>query len=333
MLRADTTPGGQVRVDGMVDVLERLAGLRVAHPSWVEARDEIFDLHALRGARQEGSGVLITGESGVGKSALLESVVAAFPRYDEPERTVVPCLLTVVPPRPTIKATARQFLYSLGDPLAFSGQGDAGQLTDRLLTLLAGCRTELILVDEIGHLVDGRRNDSLEAVGDWLKRLADESRAPVVLAGLPRSENLMRANDQLRRRFASSIELNVASLADKTPDLRSFQAVVKAVEAHLPLPPGSNLHEKETARRLLFATEGRMGHLIALFQRAVRICKRSNLAVIGLDVLAQAFQRQLWKGAPTFRNPFCAEFNWQRLIGAREPFEPAFAAATRRRSQ
>lgn len=313
--------------------LERLAGLRVPHPNWIEAREEIFDLHALRRARQEGSGILIIGESGVGKSALLESIELAFPRREESDRTVVPCLLTKVPPRPTIRSTAREFLRSLGDPLASAGKEDAGELKTRLVTQLQGCRTELILVDEVGHLISGRRNDSVEHLGNFLKTVADESRAPLVLAGLPESEELRRANPAIRRRFSASIELTVASLDVEKPNLRAFRSVLKSVESHLPLPAGSNLKALNTARRLLFATEGRMGPLMALLQRAVRICRRGNHSCISHDVLALAFTRQLWRAAPTDRNPFHSTFNWKRLIGAHEPFEPAHAVTRRRRGR
>jgi len=218
----------------------------------------------------------------------------------------------------------------VGKPSAFVGGRDATQLTNQLLTLLRGCQTELILVDEISHIVDGRRNDSLGDVADWLKDLADKSRAPLVLAGLPHSQELMRGNEALRRRFSAGIELSVTSLADHRPNLKDFQSVLKSIEGHLPLQPGSLLYGKEIARRLLFACEGRIGQLMALIHRAVRICKRMDRGFIDLGILELAFKRELWKAAPSIRNPFSADFNGARLIGRNEPFEPASSSVRRR---
>ncbi|MFT3848508.1 MAG: TniB family NTP-binding protein [Propionivibrio sp.] len=319
--------GGQ---RALADELTVVANVRVEHPTWLEARDEIIDLHSLRTARQEGSGVLITGESGAGKTALLRSIEAMFPRSTTPDRTLIRCLFVTIPPRPTIKSAAQSVLHAQGDPLAFVKGQSVVELTERIIALLKGCGTELILLDEVAHIIAGRRNDSLYSVADWLKHLADASHAPLVLAGLPKAEEIVQGNEQLRRRFSASVMLEVARLDESLPDLTTFRAVVREIEQHLPIPSAMPLHSKDIARRLLYATEGRIGYIMMVIERAIRICRRSAQNSIDADVLASAFQRAVWKGAIGAKNPFHKDFSWKRLIRCGEPFAPPLINVQRR---
>jgi DNA transposition AAA+ family ATPase len=44
-------------------------------------------------------------------------------------------------------------------------------------------------------------------VGDWIKSLIDQTGVPTVFLGLPRLEQILQVNEQLRRRFSRRIRL------------------------------------------------------------------------------------------------------------------------------
>ena len=304
-------------VKAQVSLLSRM---RIGHASWAAALSQIQELHLLREVRQEGSGILLLGEAGTGKTTLLRTIETSFPKRKEPQREHVPCVYARIPSRPSIKATGQVLLRALGDPLAFRGSQTAAEITYRVVTLLAQCGTELILLDELAHLVDGRRADSLSSVADWLKELADASRAPVVLAGLPRSEAVLLSNDQLRRRFSASLCLEVASFEEGNNDFPEFRGVIKQVALNISVRCDVDLSSPDIARLLLFATEGRIGYLIALISSAVRICHRNARPIIDLAVLSEAFREAIWRTPAPGRDPFTRNFNGKRLTGLNEPF-------------
>ncbi|MDO3559806.1 TniB family NTP-binding protein [Ralstonia pseudosolanacearum] len=71
-----------------------------------------------------------------------------------------------------------------------------------MVTLLRNLQTEVLILDEAQHLVDYKRNTAYETA-DWIKSLMNESDVTVVLVGLKRTQQLLWANEQLRRRFCA----------------------------------------------------------------------------------------------------------------------------------
>jgi DNA transposition AAA+ family ATPase len=75
----------------------------------------------------------------------------------------------------------------------------------------------MLVLDEAQHLVDYRRNGAYEAA-DWIKSLMNETSIAFVLIGLKRTENLLLANEQLRRRFRPRWH----TIASPSPLIRLF---------------------------------------------------------------------------------------------------------------
>jgi Cdc6-like AAA superfamily ATPase len=149
--------------------------------------------------------LLITGESGVGKTTLCKKYVERYPRIDLTEKTKVPVLLARIPFPATPKNLVTVLLAELGDPL--SDKGTTFSKTKRLFKLLKECEVELIILDEFQHFIDRDSDKVLNTISDWLKQLINESKLPIVLVGLSESIKILEANSQLRRRFAMSDEL------------------------------------------------------------------------------------------------------------------------------
>jgi Bacterial TniB protein len=145
----------------------------------------------------------IVGESGGGKTTIISYFASLHPRVDHKWGLEVPVLVAKVPARPTVKSFAETLLYQLGDPLW--SRGNTVSKSIRLRELLKRCRVRLLALDEFQHFVDVRQSNIPNDVADWLKEQVEEARLAIVVAGLPRCLEVLRQNEQLRRRFGATL--------------------------------------------------------------------------------------------------------------------------------
>jgi len=223
-----------------------------------------------------------------------------------------------VPPACNIKILAGAMLRELGSP--YWNKGGAEDRTYQLIVLLRACKTRLLLLDEVNHLVDRGAQRTHHNVGDWIKALGKEVRFPFVMAGIPRAGRLLEVNDQLRGRFrrvtlkAFSFE-NKARRKEFRSALRTFKCLITGIDC-------VDLSEEEMAKKIAFATHGRLRAVRDLLIDSVRLAFREKTKLTE-ELLARAFRRALFEGAPDERNPFSAKFSGVPLIKVGEPFAPA----------
>ena len=75
-------------------------------PPFVSAFNEIDRLVQLYRQTSVAQHLLVTGESGTGKTTLCKALVERYPRATLPERDVVPVLVVPIPPAATIASVA-----------------------------------------------------------------------------------------------------------------------------------------------------------------------------------------------------------------------------------
>lgn len=162
----------------------------VEHPDFAYAVREIARLHDRARTSGVAEGLLLVGQTGSGKSTVLDYYVQRFPRKRLKSHVEVPVLKVVTPEGPTVKSLAESVLVALGDPAA--GKGSATVKTDRIVHFVLHCCVELLVFDEFQHFHDGHRVAESKRVSDWLKNLMERTGKPIVLAGLPRSVAILR---------------------------------------------------------------------------------------------------------------------------------------------
>ena len=177
----------------------------VQHPSFLDALKKITELHKRGLQARVAGGILLTGQTGSGKSTLIEFYREYFPPRNDADRTITPVLIVTTPESPGVKSLAEAILIALGDPAAASGTTE--NKTRRIFKFLKECRVELIIIDEFQHFFDSKKISQARKVTDWLKNLFNIAAIPVVLVGLPRSVMVIRMNPQLKRRFSAPFYL------------------------------------------------------------------------------------------------------------------------------
>lgn len=257
--------------------------------------------HQFSKVSAEPTNMLVVGETGMGKTTAIKRYGQKFPRRETRNGTMVIVLTASVPVPATVKSLVTHLLDKLGDPMA--DRGTVVNQTQRLQKLLKACGVELILLDEFQHFIERDSLKVLKNVADWLKVLLNETGIPIVLIGLPSSDQVLEANPQLKRRFSlrASLEPFDWETPEQQRDLRKF---LKVLDEKLPLLKRSHLADEETAYRFFCATGGVIAHLMQLTRRAAALAVARSMARLDLDVLAEAYDELLALTNTKMNNPF-----------------------------
>ncbi|RZT05356.1 TniB protein [Duganella sp. CF402] len=288
-------------------------------PHVVSLTDRMTQLIQHARTNEEPENLLVLGESGVGKSRVLQKFRNKYSPVVHPEFTEVPVLYVSVPANGNASALASAMLLALGSP--FWDRGKIKDLTFQLHCLLKQCKVKVILLDEVNHLVDKGGIKTHHYTADWLKVFLDQAGIPIVMAGIPRAMRLLKANDQLRSRFREIIYIKPFSVANEVEThrfcevLATFTKMMAGVEV-------IKLTSGDLPKKMLFATNGYLRDLRRLLVRAVEIAFRDGSQKIRLSTLEEAFRQVVYADAPNDRNPFCANFTNTPLTESDEPFAP-----------
>ena len=243
----------------------------VQHPDFDRATKLVRECHESAKDGLPVDNLKVLGPSGSGKTTVLTDYRDVYPRYEEHDRMVVPVLYTRIPSRPTIKKVVARMLRDLGSK--YPEKGDEGARTYQLLTLLRECRTELLLVDEVQHLVDRGGKKTHALIADWLKEVVDEFGGACVVAGLTRAQLLDAANEQFARRFSSEITLEKFEPATED-GVEIIRGVQQELCANYKVALAPSIDEADLAARVAYATDGIMGYIIKMFAAAARRQRR-----------------------------------------------------------
>ncbi len=304
----------------MTDAMLRCERILVKYPLFQTAIARIqvcFDSHE---DTAEPDCCPIVGESGSGKTTIISYFASLHPHVDHKWGLEVPVLVAKIPARPTVKSLAETLLYQLGDPLWSRGNTVAKSI--RLRELFKRCRVRLLALDEFQHFVDVRRANIPNDVADWLKEQVEEARLAIVVLGLQRCLEVLRQNEQLRRRFGATLRVGAFCWAVKE-DRTTYRAFLRAVQEQLPEYAMPNLSDVDMAFRMHYASYGLIGYTMKIVRGAARIAHYHPRKQITMRTLSQSFAEHVWSERLHVSNPFTDSFECDKAV----PITPPCAAA------
>jgi hypothetical protein len=265
-------------------------GVNVIPHRWTkEIIDEINDLRESGYTSSHTEGLMLRGPSGVGKSVLIQGYAAANPTKETEDGWVRPVVLVEAPGKGQQKPLAEALLTELGDPKPT--RGTETSMMERAKHFIREQKTELIIIDEVQDAMRGNMYDA----GDFFKRILNWGLCPLLLVGLPHAIDLLKANEQLRRRCRPDIEMKPFDWFE--PDQkRLFRQILKTFESMLPEGIKScGFSDEPVAARFNYGSWGTIGRLTRWLRRVETLARRDPKKQITLDMLAKAyesFQRQ-----------------------------------------
>ena len=294
----------------------------VPHAAFAEANARIEQCIRYAVNSSEPIFLAIVGESRTGKSRLLEEHCSRYPTTRTKEGSIVPILSIKTPSKPTVKGMVGLMLEEMGDQRFDFGTENAK--TIRLKTLMRNAGTIMIVLDEFQHFHDKGLHAVMHHMADWLKILADDTKAAVAVSGLESCLAVLEQNEQLAGRFLAPVVMPRFDWAN-TDHRAEFVAILatfyRSIALHFDMP---NIGEEEMAFRCYCATGGLIGYLSKFLRQAVWNAIDSNKKKITLSDLRTAHQASVWNREGTlgslspFSNRFEVAFSDELLAKARE---------------
>ena len=251
-------------------------------------------------------GLSIIGESGTGKSRILEHVEKKYPRSRDDSGLKVPVLLVKVPSKPTVKGLVEVLLHELGDPLFEKGTEIVK--TKRLLKLLAAAETRLLMLDEFQHFVDRTSQKVQHQVADWLKILVDDAQVGLIVAGLPYCTHVIETNTQLKRRFQRSAIMPRFDWSNSEHQVE-FCSILGTMQSQLIPFEFPDLSSIDMAFRIYCATGGIIGRVANLLTETITNAIYEDKIKITLSALRKADEFASYDKPFDMESPFSKKFN------------------------
>ncbi|MGZ9898348.1 TniB family NTP-binding protein [Shewanella gaetbuli] len=236
------------------------------------------------------TGLMIVGESGLGKSTCVRFFKENFNLPTIETHTFQPVVVVVTPVNATVKSLSSALLKQLGCPKPDRGSADSMFL--RITTLVAELETKIIIFDEIQHLSERNAQKKTLPVINFVKNLMTETHCPIVLVGMPDATELLK-EPQLNRRFAKSIRLRPfrmkgEMITEDYTDGDLYLSFLNSISTYMPIKT-INLLDTNVARRLLAASQGKIGILITIFEMLIE--NNSEGQVASLEDFSIAFRQ------------------------------------------
>jgi len=220
---------------------------------------EMLDLFDTLRLKKKNYGVasclLLTGESGSGKSELAKYYVKNNPVIEQDERTHIPVLHYELRSVSTPEEFLKSLLVAIGDPQLGRGARNKGELYARLVTLVRTVGVELLILDEIQVIIERRSAKVVTGIADLFKDLINDTEIPIIFMGMPWSRYLVESNRQLERRISYRHIIPPFRVSSKE-DRDNYRRLLKCLADTYGLSEKIKLEEVIMALRCFGATNG-----------------------------------------------------------------------------
>lgn len=183
------------------------------------------------------------------------------------------------------------------------GYGDLSARTDRVVDGIKRHQYDLIIFDEVHHLVDSNTLRVEEKGAHWIVGLLNEARVPMLLVGYDRFQAVIERNPALGGRLKPFPAFRAFRHGDGD-DMEELQGVLGAIDENLGLDRLSGLSDPEIARRICVCCLGRLGLVELFLTHARSLARESRYACLTWDILLQAAAEMLAGWATVPFNPF-----------------------------
>lgn len=314
----------------VIQRIKAIENISIEHPYFLHSLKSLEHGMTVRRSGGKPRHTLLIGEAGVGKTYLVDRFKSMNPPVEVDGLPRMPVVVVQTPPVPTVKSLAEATLQALGDP--FADRGSAVNMRNRALAIMRNAQVENLIFEELHHFIDHGGPSASAAVADWLKAFIDCSGLCVLLTGLPRSQQILGINEQLRRRFSSQLVLE-AFRFEESEDQQLFRSVLNEIDKALPLEDYQGLAQPELATRLYFASNGLLGYLMKLLVGAVEVMAEQDCRRLEMEHFETAFTEVIWGNGIGKLNPFSPDFGYEQLNQLGQPYHVSIPVKKRRRGR
>jgi energy-coupling factor transporter ATP-binding protein EcfA2 len=170
-----------------IEQLQIFSDCIVLHPQIKTIFNDFDELRVNRNLQSDQQCMLLTGDTGVGKSHLInhyKKLTLASQNYG---RESMPVLVSRISSGKGLDATLTQMLMDL--ELFGSHQrkkrGYATDMRKKLVDSLVKAKVELLIINEFQELIEFKTIQERQLIANALKYISEEAKVPIVLVGMP----------------------------------------------------------------------------------------------------------------------------------------------------
>jgi hypothetical protein len=212
--------------------------------------------------------MLLTGDTGTGKSSLIRYYAAKYPEQVRHGFIHKPLLVSRIPSRPTLESTMVELLKDLGQFGSSERihKSSAESLTEALIKCLKRCETELIIIDEFQELIENKTREKRNQIANRLKYISETAKIPIVLVGMPWAIKIAE-EPQWSSRLLIRRAIPYFKLSD---DRENFIRLIMGLANRMPFETQVRLETKHTIYALFAACYGSLRALKQLLDESVK---------------------------------------------------------------
>src|SRR3984885_13514117 len=229
-------------------------------------------------ARVRMQNVLIHGNSGAGKSMIIEKFIRSHSLEMDREDASRPIVSMQMPPLPTLRSFFSELLRSLDCTVIIGSR--ISELEHDTLRQLKKAKPRILAIDEIHHLLACTPREQRAAL-NVLKFLSNELRVSIVALGTSEALHVMRTDPQIASRFQS------CALPSWTAndDLRRFLA---GFLQQLDVDGNDIVNNRVAIDYILDLTSGVTGRIVELVRLSARCAVRRDSRTVTIDLVQEA---------------------------------------------
>ena len=262
--------------------------------------DDINDLKKHGRVSSHGEAQFLIGPTGVGKTVLLQKYASHFPSTVTAIGRQTPVLLVDAPDKCTTGEVASQILRGLKD--SAPEKGTEGAKVDRVVQHFHRQGVELLIIDESQQVtaIDGF------VIGNFIKNLLNQTKAGILIAGLPSVSQLDSMNAQFADRKRGDIRMSALNWQNRV-DRQIYCQMLRALQDMMMFPIANfNLDDEAFAMRMSYASQGLMRRTVNIIREAEFIGRKLNSEELTVQDFAEGWARLHPHDDPE-KNPFLSK--------------------------
>ena len=298
-----------------IEQLRSFSECFILHPQ-VEAVFKDFDeLRLNRHFQSDQQCMLLTGDTGVGKSHLINHYKKHTLASQNCGRDTMPVLVSRISRGRGLDATLVQIISDLElfSSHQRSKRGYATDLTKKLVNSLIRANVELLIINEFQELIEFKTVQERQLIANALKFISEEARVPIVIVGMPWAEQIAD-EPQWSSRLVRKRKLEYFSLKN---DRNYYLKYLKGLAKYLPFDEAPKLEDRNISIPLFAASRGENRALKHLLVEAAKIALSNHSPRLETDHLSDAFDRLFGENIQT--NPFLQPLDEVLISELRKP--------------
>lgn len=241
----------------------------------------------------------LMGAEGTGKTETISAWVSEFPQQQKAQGKITkPVIHVTCPVEPDQRSVAQNIIRGLqGRVLSRSTKTD---VVEQALEQLRILEVRAIIVDEVQHIAENLSTAKMKIAVHFLQYIVDQSKASMILVGLPTAQRLINVEPAFQRRCLATELLYPYAWGSPSHRQDFADGVALIAEAYREHGWKTVLDDPDSLKCLYAACMGRFGVLIDFLSHTETDNPRK---VIDMKCLAKAYAHGI-NHQPFAGNPF-----------------------------